>query len=336
MRRSSFCIGTTAFVGAIVLFASAAFAFSFRVGSFHITFSSHRHHHYRHHLFARGRSTAPVHSAPGRAAASALFYPQLALPDIFANIFSPASSWPFDYQAVVVTAFTKPKPQNAQLCEPQSDLADKFLRPVDAVLELTDAQAQLLDKLGDALDGASGALTKSCPTEIPSAPIARLQLMDAQIGQLAAALGGVRQPLQDFQRALTDEQLARFAAMIAASSASNAGSRPGNVAPGCSGDALSTTDRAMSLIDRTVQPTAEQREALNAAKAAFDMAASDLQADCSTPMPPTELGRLDMVEARLDTTRRALRSIRAALTNFEAKLSDEQKARLDATSFAAQ
>jgi hypothetical protein len=335
MRRSGgFCIGTTAFVVAIVLFASAAFAFSLRLGSFHITFSSHRHHHYRHHLFARGRSTGPVYSAPARA--TALFYPQLALPDIFANIFSPASSWPFDYQAVVVTAFTKPGPQNAQLCEPQSDLADKFLTPVDAVLELTDAQAQLLDKLGDALDGASGALTKSCPTEIPSAPIARLQLMDVQIDQLAGALGGVRQPLQDFQRALTDEQLARFAAMIAASSANNDGSRPGDVAPGCGRDAISATDRTISLIDRTVQPTAEQLEALNAAKAAFDMAASDLQADCSTSMPPTELGRLDMVEARLDTTRRALHSIQAALMNFEAKLSDEQKARLDATSFAAQ
>ena len=234
----------------------------------------------------------------------------------------------------MLSAFAKPEPQNAQMCGPQFNLADRFLAPVNAVLDLTDAQAQLLDKLAGGLDAASNSLVKSCPNVVAAAPIARLRLMDMQIGQLVAVLGGVRQLLQDFQHKLTDEQLARFAAMIAASSANKTVGRPENAASGCGGDADSATDEVISLIDRTVQPT--RRDALDAFKGALGDAARDLQADCEAPMSPTELGRLDAIETRLETARRALRSIEAALTNFKATLNDEQRARLDAGSFPTQ
>lgn len=336
MRRSAARIGIAALAAVIVLFSSAAIAFSLRVGPFHISFPSrwHRHHHH-HHLIARSRPAGPVHPESGRGTASALFYPQLGLPIIFENIFSSPSSWPFDYQTMILMAFTKPEPQNTQSCEPQPDLAGRFLAPVGAVIELTQPQVQLLETLGDSLGKASRFLVESCPPEVPSTPTARLQLMDKQIGELAAALDGVRQPLQDFQHALTDEQLARFAAMIAASTANSADRRPANLIPGCGGDATSATDRAIDLIGRAVSPTTAQREALDALEAAFGKAASDLEADCSAPLPPTEFGRLEMVETRLDTARRALRSIQAGLTNFAAALSNEQRVRLDAVSFTA-
>lgn len=336
MRRGGPGIASAVLAAAILLFAPAAFAFSLRVGPFHISFPSHGHRHYhRHHFFARSGPTGPVHSAVARGTASALFYPQLALPDVLANVFSSPSAWPFDYQSIVLTAFTKQEPQNRQLCEPQSDLAGRLLAPVDAVLALTEAQAPLLDKLGDALESASTSLVKACPTIVASTPNARLQLMGGQIGQIATALGGVRQPLQDFQHALTDEQLARFAAMIAPTSANNTGGRPKDAAPGCGGDAASVTDRAISLIEQTVAPSAAQRDALNVFKSALGDAATDLQADCAAPMSPTELGRLGTIETRLDTTRRVLRAIETALTSFKGTLSDEQKAQLDAASFAA-
>jgi LTXXQ motif family protein len=314
MRAPKHTAAIAAVVAAAVLFSSAALAFSIHIGSFHITITPHGHRH--RHSAARGRPSAPEQAALARGTASPLFYPQLALPGLLANVFSSPSAWPFDDQSIVVTA---------QVCEPQSNLADKFLTPLNTALALTDAQAQSLDKVGDALDAAQNALVKACPEAVPAAPIARLQLMDSQIGQLAAALGGVRQALQDFQHALTDEQLARFAVMIAA---------PDNAAPGCGGAASSTSDRTISLIDQAVQPTATQRDAVNAFKEALGNAAADLQADCSAPMPPTGLGRSGMIATRLDTTRRALRSIAAALTKFRATLNDEQKARLDAASFA--
>lgn len=334
MRRNGFFIWTAAFAATIVLFASAAFAFSVRIGSFHITIATHGHRHH-HHFIARSRPSSPTHATAARGAASPLFYPQRALPDVLANIFSSASAWPLDFRNIVLTTFAGPEPPDTQACEPPSNLADKFLPPIVTALELTDAQARSLDKVGDALDAAQSALVKSCPSAIPSAPIARLQLMDSQMGQLAAAIDGVQQPLQNFQHALTDEQLARSAAMIAIPTANKTADRAGDVAPGCSGDASSATERAVSVIDRAVAPTAGQRDALNAFKAALGGAARDLQADCATPIPPTETGRLGMIATRLDATRRALRSLEAALTKFESALTDEQKARLDAASFAA-
>jgi hypothetical protein len=335
MRAPKHSAAIAVFAAAIVLFSSAAFAFSVRIGSFHITVGSHGHRrHHDHHFVAPGRLAAPERAATARGGAPPLFYPQLALPDLLANVFSSPSAWPFDVQSIVVTAFTRQEPQSARVCEPQSNLADKFLAPLDAALALTEAQAQSLDKVGDALDAAQNALVRSCPDAVPPAPVARLRLMDGQIGQLAAALGGIRQPLQNFQHALTDEQLARFAAMIAAPNASSAGRQSADAAPGCGGDAISATDRTISLIDQAVQPTATQRDAVNAFKEALGNAAGDLQADCNAPMPPTGLGRLGTIATRLDTTRRALRSIEAALTKFRAALNDEQKARLDAASFA--
>lgn len=313
-----------AVVAVTALSSSGAFALSIHIGSFHITVATHRHHNRHHHIVARGRPAAPEHAGATRGTVSSLFYPQLALPDVLANVFSSPSEWPFGYPSIVVTAFTGPEPPSAQGCEPQFNLADKFLAPLDATLELTDAQAELLDKVGGALDAAQNALVKACPDAVPATPTARLQLMDSQIGQLAAALGRVRQPLQDFQHKLTDEQLARFAAMIAASNA--------NV--GCGGDASTVADRAISLIDHAVQPTATQRDALNTFKGALSAMAENLQADCVAPMPVTEAGRLDMISARLDKTRRALRSIEAALMKFKGELNDEQRARLDAASFA--
>jgi LTXXQ motif family protein len=319
MRAPKHTAVISAVAVAIVLFSSAAFAFSVRIGSFHITIGSHGHrHHHDHHLVAPSRPAAPDHAAAARDMASPLFYPQFALPDLLANVFSSSSAWPFDNQSIVGAAFTRQEPLSAQVCEPQSNLADKFLAPLDAALALTDAQAQSLDKVGDALDAAQNVLAKSCPDAVPSAPIARLQLMDSQIGQLAAALDGIRPALQNFQHALTDEQLARFAVMIAAPNANNGATQSGDAAPSCGGDPSSTTDRAVSLMDQAVQPAAAQRDAVNAFKEALGKAAADLQADCSAPIPPTGLGRLGMIATRLDTTRRAVRSIEAALTRFRA------------------
>ena len=70
-------------------------------------------------------------------------------------------------------------------------------------------------------------------------------------------------------------------------------------------------------------------------KQAFGKAATDLEAHCPAAVPPTALGRLETIEARLDSTWRAVLSIQVALANFETKLSDEQKNRFDAIDFAA-
>jgi hypothetical protein len=53
-------------------------------------------------------------------------------------------------------------------------------------------------------------------------------------------------------------------------------------------------------------------------------------------VPPDAVARLDAVEARLDATWRSVLSIQVALANFESKLDDAQRDRLDQTNFVAE
>ena len=71
-------------------------------------------------------------------------------------------------------------------------------------------------------------------------------------------------------------------------------------------------------------------------KQAFAKAVDDLEAHCPTTVPPTAVARLDAIEARLDATWRSVLSIQVALANFESKLDDAQRDRLDQMNFVAQ
>lgn len=149
--------------------------------------------------------------------------------------------------------------------------------------------------------------------------------MESQLLRMTAALDSVREPLLAFQRSLNDEQRARFAAMIVA----GAGNQ-GNM--GC-GSTAKAVDWSIEQIDRAVQPTDAQRDSLGDVKQAFAAAASDLSAHCLAGLPPTAPSRLEEIAANLVVTRQAVASIRAALADFRAKLSDEQQARFDAIKF---
>jgi len=87
-------------------------------------------------------------------------------------------------------------------------------------------------------------------------------------------------------------------------------------------------------------PAAQATDPQNASGAAdavdFAKAVDDLQAHCPTTVPPTTVARLDAVEARLDATWRSMLSIQVALANFESKLDDAQRDRLDQMNFVAE
>jgi LTXXQ motif family protein len=139
-------------------------------------------------------------------------------------------------------------------------------------------------------------------------------------------------PLQDFEQTLTDEQQAKFSGGAKSKSAV-ASQSGGRRACGASSAAI---DWSIDQIDKTVQPTEQQRTALADVQQAFGKAASDLEAHCSTSMPRSAVARLETIEARLDATWRAILSIQVALQDFEAKLSDEQKNRFKTMFFAAE
>ena len=147
---------------------------------------------------ATGRDTAPI--APGQNEAAALLYPNLALSAIFQNIFWPtySSPWPFSYQAIFTTAFAKRLPEQiAAVLSAFGRRQSHDRSPAPGGYAEPD-QEPLLQRLGGAIGAASGFLAKSCPTAIPSEPVARMQLMQSQIEELAMAVDMIRQPLQDF------------------------------------------------------------------------------------------------------------------------------------------
>jgi hypothetical protein len=156
--------------------------------------------------------------------------------------------------------------------------------------------------------------------------------MDSQVQVLTLAIDMIHQPLQDFEQTLTDEQQAKFGGGTKSKSAV-ASQSGGRRACGASSAAI---DWSIDQIDKTVQPTEQQRTALADVQQAFGKAASDLEAHCSTSMPRSAVARLETIEARLDATWRAILSIQVALQDFETKLSDEQKNRFKTMIFAAE
>ena len=338
MRRINACVAMVGLAAVILIFPTPPSpAFNLRVGPYHFSFPTfwHRYRHHKQHMRAAPTSHMPPESEQGKA--SALFYPQLALPLIYASVFSPSysSSWPFDYPMILSTAFAKVQLQlNPHSCQPRPDLSTKIIAPIRTALAPTDAQTPLLERLGDALGAAADSLEKSCVIEIPGQPIPRLQLMGSQIKELAMTIDTVRNPLQDFVRSLNDEQRARFAAMIAAPTGMDRGNWSENIASHCSAT-FSTADRLIAQIDKSVQPIGLQRDALADLKQAIEGGVRDLTALCLTPLPPTAFSRLETIEARLDATWRAVSSIQVALANFEVRLSDEQKERLNAINLVA-
>jgi hypothetical protein len=259
---------------------------------------------------------------------SALLYPGIALPLIIENIFFPtySSPWPFDYQAIFTTAFAKAPRQDQSRCQSSFDPSTVIGRISNEVM-LTADQSQLLQRLGGALGAASGYLAKSCSKEVPAQPVARLQLMESQLEELSMALNIARQPLLDFEQSLNADQQSRLAG------ASSQSPPSGNIAGGCGSP--SAIDWSINELNQSVHPTAAQRDALDDVRRSFNDAARDLETHCPTTIPASALNRLDVIQARLDSTWRATLSIQVALANFETELNDAQKIHFDAMNFAA-
>ncbi len=324
---------------AVICASPPAAAFGLRIGPFHIGvplyFPHFRYHHHPLYMRANRHETAPGESAEG--VTSALLYPNLALPAIFQNVFFPdsASPWPFNYERIFSTAFARlPASEDRRLCQPSVD-ANAIVSRIGAEVAPNADQEQSLQKLGGALGAASGFLAKSCPTDIPAQPVARLQLMELQIEELTMAVSIVRQPLQDFEQALNDDQKAKFVAVPASAPATDHQDRSAAIAPSCGGSATAI-DATIDQIDKSVQPNEAQRTALADVKAAFAKAVDDLQAHCPTTVPSTAVARLDAVEARLDATWRSVLSSQVALANFESKLDDAQRDRFNRMNFVAE
>ncbi len=344
MKKVGAILATAAF--ALIAFASPpAAAFGLRLGPFHlgVPLFGHRHHH--HPLYMHGNSNDVARhenqheNPPGpqrRPVGLALLYPTRALPSIFQNVFWPAfsSPWPFGYDAIFTTAFAAaPADRTDDDCRQSVD-ANAIVERLRAEIGPNAEQMERLQRLGGAINAAADYLAKSCPNDIPQRPTARLQLMDSQIEVLTMAADIIHQPLQEFEQSLSEEQRAKFFSEAAVKSAGSA--RRDKTSPRACGTYATAIDWSIDQIDKSVQPTEQQRSALTDVQQAFSKAANDLEAHCPSSVPRSAVERLEAIEARLVATWRAILSIQVALQDFESKLSDEQKNRLQTMTLAAE
>ncbi len=354
MKKVGAFLAIAAFVF-IVFAAPHAAAFGLRIGPFHLGVPSFGHRHHHHPLYMHGDTNEVArHENPviGRREASpsfqrrpvslALFYPARALAPTFQNVFWPAysSPWPFGYDTIFTTAFAAaPADRDRGDCQQSLD-ANAIVERLRAEIGPSPEQMERLQRLGGAIVAAAGYLAKSCPTEIPQQPTARLQLMDSQIQVLTMAVDIIHQPLQEFEQSLSEEQRAKLSGSAAAkdvrSSRDENTSHNENTAIRSCNTSSTAIDWSIGQIDKSVQPDEQQKTALSDVQQAFAKAANDLQAHCPTAVPRSAVARLETIEARLDATWRAILSIQVALQDFETKLSDEQKNRLQSMTFAAQ
>ncbi len=275
--------------------------------------------------------TEPIATETPQAATPAgspsLLYPVLAWPSIYDEIFTPSasSSWSFGYQNIFDQAFAKYPPQrSANLC-PYHDRTAEIVGHITREASPDAKQQPLLQTLATALGQANGYLIKSCPTEIPGQPVARLQLMVNQLDAMIMALEIVRPPLQAFEQSLSDEQRVRF---------DGAGAALDGIAPACKMPAGSPK-QSLAELERAIQPTAEQRPALTKVEDAFNRAQANLDAGCPGAVSRTALGRLEATEERLDAAWRAVQTIEVAFADFQKTLSDEQNARFNSLQLAS-
>jgi hypothetical protein len=255
-------------------------------------------------------------------------------PDIYAAIFAP-------YGHDDLAAYTGPSPFGRrhrlgplpqQLCGDDSrEIAGLPINQIQQAIQLDEAQRAALDDLANALVSAAQMIRASCPTQTAFSAPHRLAVMQQRIGAMIMAERGVQQPLGRFYDLLDDEQEARLNALAEdrrrISAANGATAAP---AQGCGAAQPAALQWPADEIEARLHPNDAQRAALKVLQDANARAVDILNSACQPKDATTLPIRLDAVDGRLDAMQQAVYLVSAALEDFYATLSDEQKAQFEA------
>jgi len=255
-------------------------------------------------------------------------------PDIYAAIFAP-------YGYDDLAAYTGPSPHGRrhrrvpslqQLCgDDRNDMAGLPIDQVQQTIQPNEAQRATLDDLANALISAARMIQASCPTQTAFTAPGRLAVMQQRIGAMKMAASAMQQPLGKFYDLLEDEQETRLNALAEdrrkMSAANGTTEAP---AQACGAAQPAALQWPADEIEARLHPNDTQRAALKALQDANARAVEILNADCQPDDATTPPARLDAMEGRLEALQRAVYLVSAALENFYATLSDEQKAQFEA------
>jgi len=196
----------------------------------------------------------------------------------------------------------------------------------------TAEQRTLLDNVKKAAGEAAEQLEQACPDRVPMTPPGRLQAMTMRLQATDDAIKIIKPPLETFYNSLNDEQKARFNE-IGPQLGRQDKQRPANQAEqaqaNCSGDKAGLSGLAANRIEDSLRPNEPQGQALDRLDEAMQKAVGILRDTCPNTIPMTPVGRLDVMQKRLEAMIEAANAVRPALDNFYASLSDEQKAKFN-------
>ena len=254
-------------------------------------------------------------------------------PDIYAAIFTP-------YGHDDLAAYTGPRPFGPrhrrvpplqQLCDDSREIAGLPIDQIRQAVQPNEAQSAALDDLANALISAAQMIRGACPAQTAFTAPDRLALMQQRIGAMSKAALAVEQPLGKFYDLLDDDQEARLNAIAEdrrkMSAANGTTEAP---AQGCGAALPAALQWPADEIEAKLHPNDAQRAALEMLREANARAADILNNACQPTDATTLPIRLDAVEGRLDAMQQAVNLVSAALEDFYATLSDEQKAQFEA------
>ncbi|MEZ2147524.1 Spy/CpxP family protein refolding chaperone [Bradyrhizobium sp. DN5] len=264
--------------------------------------------------------------------------------DIYAAIFTP-------YAATELAAYTAPQGRRARrtpsaetLCE-ASDTGGLPVERITAALAPNESQRTALDELASAWNAARDTIRAACPAQAPATAAERLGLMRERLEAMIKAIDAVASPLSKFVGLLNDDQKARLNALGNERRAALAAAQPkdAQAAAACKpGYDPRYDEKAQRQYEQLMQqqwPAAEIASTLKldeTARARFEvlqdttLRTMETLSACPAETAATPQARLAAVKARLETMLQAVGGISDALDDFEADLSDEQKAGFEA------
>jgi hypothetical protein len=264
--------------------------------------------------------------------------------DIYAAIFSP-------YAVKELAAYTAPQgrlarriPSAQNIC----DVSDPAGFPTDritAAVQPNELQRTALDELVTAWTVARDSIRATCPAQLPVSALERLGLMRERLEAMIKATDAIAPPLAKFVDLLDANQKTRLDALANEARAALASSqhKDTQAASACASDSDPRYDTQLQRqYEQLVQqqwPVADIASTLrldDIGRARLDvlqdttLRTMETLSACPTKPAATPQGRLTAVKARLETMLQAVKGVADALDDFEADLSDEQKAGFEA------
>jgi hypothetical protein len=162
-------------------------------------------------------------------------------------------------------------------------------------------------------------------------PPGRLEVMIQRLQATDEAIQTVKPALQALYKSLNDEQKARFNELGSqlGQPKRTAGNDTPAVTANCNSEKAGISNLAINRVEDAVRPTEEQGAALDKLDDAMQKAVESLRAACPSTVPQTPVGRLDVMQKRLEAMIDAGNTVRPALEEFYTSLGDEQKAKFN-------